>query len=119
MSSETGQNPSQVPEGDAEAVTARRGRPGQRGARIYADLSAGSIPRHLFRLAWPQVIEQSLNIIDQTVDMFWAGRLPGGFRSLAGLGVAQTFSQLGFMGRQGLEQATRAMVARAVGAVAT
>ena len=114
MSSETEQNTSQVPgEGDTDA---ERGRPGQRGARIYADLSAGSIPRHLFRLAWPQVIEQSLNIIDQTVDMFWAGRLPGGFRALAGLGVAQTFSQLGFMGRQGLEQATRAMVSRAVGA---
>ncbi|MBI4295560.1 MAG: MATE family efflux transporter, partial [Chloroflexi bacterium] len=30
--------------------------------------------------------------------------------------VAQTFSQMGFTGRQGLEQSTRAMVSRAVGA---
>lgn len=50
------------------------------------------------------------------VDMVWAGRLPGGFRAIAGLGVSQTFSQFGFMGRQGLEQSTRAMVSQAVGA---
>ncbi|MEK7354457.1 MAG: MATE family efflux transporter, partial [Chloroflexota bacterium] len=62
------------------------------------------------------VTEQLLNITDQMVDMVWAGRLPGGFRALAGLGVAQTFSQLGFMSRQGIEQATRAMVSQAVGA---
>lgn len=89
---------------------------GRRGRRAYADLSTGPIPRHIFRLAWPQVIEQLLNILDQTVDMLWAGRLPGGFRTIAGLGVAQTFSQFGFMSRQGLEQSTRAMVSRAVGA---
>src|SRR3990172_1373781 len=117
MPSEAEQNSTPAPiNGDSESASIALGRRGGRGNRVYADLSAGSIPGHLFRLAWPQVIEQSLNIIDQTVDMFWAGRLPGGFRALAGLGVAQTFSQLGFMGRQGLEQATRAMVSRAVGA---
>jgi len=80
------------------------------------DLSTGSIPRHLWRLSWPQVAESVLNIVDQMVDMVWAGRLPGGFRALAGLGVAQTFTQFGFMLRQGLDQATRAMITRAVGA---
>lgn len=104
-----------VPRVSREAETAEVARAGRRG-RTFDDLSVGSVPRHIFRLSWPQVTEQLLNIIDQTVDMFWAGRLPGGFRALAGLGVAQTFSQFGFMSRQGLEQSTRAMVARAVGA---
>ncbi len=117
MSSNKEQSVPQAPAGDdTEDVVTQQGRQGGRGNRVYADLSTGGIPRHLFRLAWPQVIEQTLNIIDQVIDMFWAGRLPGGFRALAGLGVAQTFSQLGFMSRQGLEQSTRAMVSQAVGA---
>ncbi|HLB28405.1 MAG TPA: MATE family efflux transporter [Dehalococcoidales bacterium] len=117
MPSEAEQNSTPAPiNGDSESASIALGRRGGRGNRVYADLSEGSIPRHIFRLAWPQVIEQTLNIIDQVIDMFWAGRLPGGFRALAGLGVAQTFSQLGFMSRQGLEQSTRAMVSQAVGA---
>lgn len=101
---------------DADAVPTSTGRRGSRGRGVFADLSQGSIPRHIFRLAWPQVTEQTLNILDQMVDMFWAGRLAGGFRAVAGLGVAQTFSRLAFDGRMGMEQANRAMVSRAVGA---
>ncbi|MBI4187949.1 MAG: hypothetical protein HY529_01955, partial [Chloroflexi bacterium] len=101
---------------DADAVPTSVGKRGQRGHRAFADLSQGSIPRHTFRLAWPQVTEQTLNILDNLVDMFWAGRLPGGFRSVAGLGVAQTFARVAFDGRMGMEQGTRAMVSRAVGA---
>ena len=114
MSSDKGYRVSPLP--DSSETATLEGRSGRRDAKVYADLSTGSIPRHIFRLAWPQVIEQILNVTDQMVDMIWAGRLPGGFRSIAGLGVAQTFNQLGFMSRQGLEQATRAMVSRAVGA---
>lgn len=93
---------------------------GGRGPRpsFYAsrDLTTGSVPKNLAFLAWPQVGENILNIIDQMVDLVWAGRLPGGFRALAGVGVAQTFSQVGMMSRQGLDMAMRAMVSRAVGA---
>ncbi len=107
----------------AEAVVATIGddgrRRGRRGARIktaYPDLTTGSVPRHVWKLAWPQVAEGVLNIVDQMVDMVWAGRLPGGFRSLAGLGVAQTYTQFGMMLRGGLDQSARAMLTRAVGA---
>jgi putative MATE family efflux protein len=57
-----------------------------------------------------------MNVADQVVDLVWAGRLPGGFRAIAGLGVGQSFTQFGMMARQGLDQSLRAMVARAVGA---
>ncbi len=89
---------------------------GPRGPAGRPNLSTGSVPRHVWRLAWPQVTEGVLNMVDQMVDMVWAGRLPGGFHSLAGLGIAQTFTQFGQMARQGFDQATRAMIARAMGA---
>jgi len=78
------------------------------------DLTEGSIPHSLWSLAWPQVIESVLNVVDQLADLFWAGRI--NTRSVAGLGVAQTYVQVGMTGRMGLDTAMRAMVARAVGA---
>ncbi len=92
------------------------GRGGGRRRLSGRDLTTGSIPRHIFHLSWPQVIEGVLNVADQMVDLVWAGRLPGGFRALAGVGVAQSFVQFGFMSRQGLDMSMRAMVSRAVGA---
>ncbi|MBM3947414.1 MAG: hypothetical protein FJ315_08490, partial [SAR202 cluster bacterium] len=88
---------------------------GGRGRRIHRDLTIGSVRKHLLGLAWPQVAESVLNIVDQLVDLVWAGRLPGGFRAVAGLGVAQSFTQFGMMARQGLDMSMRAMIARAVG----
>ncbi|MBF8267019.1 MAG: hypothetical protein HW388_527 [Dehalococcoidia bacterium] len=100
----------------AEAVTTSRGNRG-RGARSAGrDLTTGSIPKNLWHLAWPQVVEGILSVADQLVDLVWAGRLPGGFRSIAGVGVGQSFTQFGMMARQGLDQSSRAMVSRAVGA---
>ena len=92
-----------------------RGSPGgrRRGGR---DLTTGSIPKSLFHLSWPQVAEGAISTADQLVDLVWAGRLSGGFHSLAGVGIAQSFVQFGFMTRQGLDMAMRAMVSRAVGA---
>lgn len=55
-------------------------------------------------------------IADQVVDLIWAARLPGGFRSVAGIGVALTITQVGQMGRSGLDQSTRAMISRSAGA---
>jgi putative MATE family efflux protein len=60
------------------------------------------------------VVESLLNTVDQLMDLVWAGRLGSG--SIAGLGVSQTYVQVGMTGRQGLDMAMRAMVSRAVGA---
>ena len=84
--------------------------------RVHRDLTTGSVRKHLWGLSWPQMLESVLNILDQLVDLLWAGRLPGGFRAVAGLGVAQSFTQFGMMARQGLDMSMRAMIARAVGA---
>src|SRR5690606_4341133 len=91
-------------------------RPGTRRATRFAgrDLTKGSIPGNLLHLAWPQVIESLLGAADQLMDLFWAGRL--GARSIAGIGVGQTFVQIGMTGRQGVDIAMRAMISRAVGA---
>lgn len=83
---------------------------------MFQDLTTGSIPKKLFLQAWPQTADNLLLIIDQLVDLIWAGRLPEWFRAVAGIGVGQTIVQFGQMGRSGLDQSLRAMVSRAVGA---
>ncbi len=105
-----------VPPGAAAGGPPGGGRGG--GGRRFGmvDLSQGSIPKHLWKLSWPQVIESILNILDQMIDLVWAGRLPGGHTNIAALGVGQTFTQFGMMARQGFDTALRAMVSRAVGA---
>lgn len=95
--------------GRAARVRARR-----RSAYATRDLTTGSIPRNLWFQAWPQVVESLLNTADQIMDLVWAGRL--GARHIAGLGVSQTYVQIGNTGRMGFDMAMRAMVARAVGA---
>ena len=85
----------------------------RRGGR---DLTTGSIPKTLFHQAWPQTTEGVLLIIDQVSDLIWAGRLPSGFRSVAGIGVSQTITQVGQTARSGLDQSTRALISRSVGA---
>lgn len=101
---------------EGAGVVAGERRGGRGARRVDRDLTTGSIPKNLAHLAWPQVVEGILNVLDQMVDLVWAGRLPGGFRAIAGVGVGQTFTQFGMMARQGLDQAMRAMVSRAVGA---
>ena len=82
--------------------------------RFDRDLTVGSIPKNLWRLSWPQVVEGVFNAVDQLADVLWAGRI--GATSIAGLGVAQSYVQLAMTLRMGLDTATRAMIARAVGA---
>lgn len=84
-----------------------------RKAHVTRDLTTGSIPRNLWFLAWPQLIESVLNIVDQVADIIWAGRI--GARAIAGLGVAQSYAGLAMTGRMGFDTAMRAMIARAVG----
>lgn len=95
-------------------VASPAGRGSRRHSYATRDLTRGSVPRHLWFLAWPQMIEQVLTIADHLADMVWAGHL--GARSIAGLGVAQSYSQLAMTGRMGFDTAMRAMVGRAVGA---
>ena len=91
-----------------------RGRGGRRSAYASRDLTEGSIPRNLWFISWPQFVESLLNASDQIMDLVWAGRIGAG--SIAGIGVAQTYVQVGNTGRMGLDIAMRAMIARAVGA---
>jgi putative MATE family efflux protein len=46
-------------------------------------------------------------------DLVWAGFL--GTRSIAGMGVAQQYTQMAFTGRQGIDISQRAMISRAIG----
>lgn len=88
----------------------------QRRRRRYSDrdLTKGSIPRNLWYLAWPQITESFLSVVDQLADLVWAGRL--GFHAIAGLGVAQTFLMMTMTARMGLDAGMRSMISRAVGA---
>lgn len=78
------------------------------------DLTTGSIPRNLWFLAWPQTVSGSLMVVDRMWDLFLAGFL--GFRVIAGIGVAQSWSMLAFTVRMGFDTSMRAMISRAVGA---
>jgi putative MATE family efflux protein len=73
------------------------------------------VRRHVWRLGWPQVIEQIIGVADDISDLFWAGRLPEGFRGVAGIGVGQTIIQMTSSLRNGLDHSVRAMIARAIG----
>lgn len=97
---------------EAAVATADGGR--VRTVRYTRDLTTGSIPKNLWGLAWPQVVESVLNVLDQLADLVWAGRI--GTRSVAGLGVAQNYVMMASTGRMGFDTAMRAMVSRAVGA---
>ena len=85
----------------------------RRSAYATRDLTTGSIPRNLFFIAWPQFIEGFLRVLDQVADLVWAGFL--GTRAIAGMGVAQQYTQMAFTGRQGIDISQRAMISRAIG----
>ncbi|MBI4201793.1 MAG: MATE family efflux transporter [Chloroflexi bacterium] len=78
------------------------------------DLTQGSIPKNLWWLAWPQIVESLLNTADQLVDIVWAGMIS--VSAIAGVGIAQTYRQLVMTGRMGLDTAMSAQVSRAIGA---
>jgi putative MATE family efflux protein len=97
------------------------GRPGARGpgggqggpAWRNRDLTNGSIPRNLWGMAWPQSVEGVMRVVDQMLDLVWAGFL--GTPHIAGIGVAQQYTQMVWTARQGVDTAQRAMVSRAIG----
>ena len=103
-------------EGDVDFSTAQSERQARRRpVRRTRDLTKGSVPRNLWFLAWPQMVEGVFNSLDQMVDLFWAGRVIG-FRAIGGIGVAQAYAHIVMMARTGLDIAMQAMISRAVGA---
>jgi putative MATE family efflux protein len=60
------------------------------------------------------MIEGVLNVIDQMLDLFWAGR-GFGVQAIAGLGIAQSYMMLLMQGRMGLDMGMQAMISRAIG----
>jgi putative MATE family efflux protein len=99
-----------LPEVDGRGDGRRR-----RSAYAERDLTQGSVPRNLWFLAWPQMISGSMQTVDTIWDLLLAGR-GFGVRGIAGIGAAQSWSQVFSTARQGLDTSTRAMVSRAVGA---
>ncbi|MFH1140418.1 MAG: MATE family efflux transporter [Chloroflexota bacterium] len=102
-------------DGAGEAAPFELGGRRRRSQYTTRNLTQGSVPGNLLFLAWPQVVEGVLNVVDQMADLFWAGRGVGA-KAIAGLGVAQSYTQLIMTGRQGLDIGMQAMVARAIGA---
>jgi putative MATE family efflux protein len=54
-----------------------------------------------------------MRVVDQMMDLVWAGLL--GTKHIAGIGVAQQYTQMAWTARQGIDTAQRAMVSRAIG----
>ncbi len=116
MSEETTEgSPLEAPVAETTGPPAPPTRPARgQSARITRDLTTGSIPRNIWFLAWPQMIEGVLNVVDQMADLFWAGR-GFGVRAIAGLGVAHSYNMLLMQGRMGLDMGMQAMISRAFG----
>ncbi len=103
----------QKPVGEQEPTPRPTARGRRRSTYATRDLTKGSIPKNLWFLSWPQIVEGKLGVVDQLADLIWAGRL--GFQAIAGLGVAQTYIMLVMTSRMGLDTGMRSMIARAVG----
>ena len=113
--SEHGTTPRETGDSIPETPVNQRHGGGRHSAqRLGRDLTQGSIPRNLWWLAWPQVVESVLNVVDQIADLIWAGIISA--VAIAGVGIAQSYKQLVMTGRMGLDTAMRAMISRAVGA---
>ena len=78
------------------------------------DLTRGSIPANLWYMAWPQIAESFLSVVDQLLDVYWAAKVA--LEALAGLGIGQTFLMMLMTARMGLDAGMRSMISRAVGA---
>lgn len=78
------------------------------------DWTKGSIFRNIVSLSWPVMITSAVNNSGGIIDMIWVGKL--GAASVAGVGVATMLVALLDAFKMGLDQGTRAMIARFVGA---
>jgi len=92
----------------------RRGGPRGRSDRLDRDWTKGSIVGNLLSLAWPITITTTIRMMGPTIDLIWIGKL--GPAPLAGVGVATMLVMMVNSARMGLQNGTRAMIARFVGA---
>lgn len=89
------------------------GPPGPRSG-FDRDLTKGSLFANLFSLAWPMMVNNSLNMLGPTIDMIWVGQL--GPAAIAGVGAAGMGMMILMPAMFGLTMGTRAIIARAIGA---
>ena len=119
-SSEIRKEDVEVQEGESDSVsdTSKRqveGKPvPRRSSYVTRDLTRGSVPRTIWFLAWPQMVENGLMWANRLIDIILAGTL--GFSSIAGVGLAQNYTEFAQMSQRGLDTSMAAMIARAVGA---
>ncbi len=81
---------------------------------ITRNWTEGSISQNLLLLAWPVMINSALSSIGPIIDMIWVGKL--GSASVAGVGIAGMLVSVLDAFKMGLDQGTRAMIARFSGA---
>jgi putative MATE family efflux protein len=82
------------------------------------DLSSGSLPQNLFRMAWPLAAGQALQVVYNLVDAFWLGRYDHEFNAstLGAPGVAMAFGFVVVAFGMGFGNAGTALVAQHTGA---
>src|SRR4030042_612699 len=88
--------------------------PPAKGGAIQRNWTEGSIVRNLWSLAWPSLINNTLNALGPTVDMIWVGTL--GASAIAGVGVSGLAVMVVNSLISGLFTGTIALVARQIGA---
>ena len=82
--------------------------------RTRFDVTRGSIPKSILRLAWPMIAANVLQTLFNVVDMIFVGRL--GPASIAAVALSGVIMMLIMTVLMGIAIATQAMVARFVGA---
>jgi putative MATE family efflux protein len=87
---------------------------GRLSSYITRDLTTGSVSRTIWFLAWPQMVDHGFMWANRLVDVILAGTM--GFQAIAGVGIAQSYTEFAQMTRRGLDISMSAMIARAVGA---
>jgi len=88
--------------------------PGIRGNLLQRDWTTGSLIGNLWALAWPMLINYTINALGPTIDMIWIGKL--GTTSIAGVGVSATAIVVVNALISGLFIGTSALIARFIGA---
>lgn len=103
-----------APDGSSSPIipSAKKGR--RRSSYATRDLTEGSVPKNLWFLAWPQIAESAISVVDQFADLVWAGRL--GIEAMAAVGVGQPLITTAMTARMGFDAGMRAMISRAIGA---
>src|SRR6476620_9027081 len=80
---------------------------------IEQDYTVGSIPRAVFLLAVPMILELSLESVFAVVDMFFVGKL--GENAIATVGLTESVVAIVYSIAIGLSTAATAMVSRRIG----